>query len=333
MIRLGHIELAEPVIQAPLSGYSDWAMRRIARRFGAPLTFSGLMLDRSVLHPRAWRQGVYYLDADEAPIGGQLLGNDPETMARAARVMQEKGYDLIDINFACPAPKVIARRRGGYLLQQPALAGEIVRQVRGAVSLPVTLKLRSSFYQGDQEKEHFWRICEQAVAAGVEALIVHGRSVEQRYRDPADWRIIRQVKRRFADTLVFGSGDLHTAEDALERRQDSGADGVIIARGAIGNPWIFPELRALLAGSAKPPPPEPAQVGRIMEDHFDLVLRLHERRKVIAYFRKFCVGYCRRHPRRRRVLPILLAARTEDELREAIRKWFYQDSDTAADDT
>jgi len=324
VLRLGNLELDLPAIQAPISGYSDWAMRQLAREFGAPLTFSGLMLAKSAVHARLWRQGGFRLGEQERPLGGQLLGRDPEEMARAAEVLAAKGYDLIDLNFACPAPKVLARGRGGALLREPELAVAIFRRVRARVSLPLTIKLRTAFAEAGDGGEGFWRIAAAAAAEGVDGLIVHGRAVAQRYRGHADWGPIAEVKRRFPRTVVLGSGDLLSAEAAVQRLGESGVDGVVIARGAIGNPWIFRELRALLAGEPAPPPPTLTEVGQVMDRHFTQVLELYERRRAIGYFRKFCVGYCRRHPRRRKALLALMAAETAEHVRLTIADWFLR---------
>jgi len=324
MVTLDTIRLDIPVIQAALSGYSDLAMRRLARDFGAPMTFSSLMLDKTAVHLKVWRKGAFILGEDEQPIGGQLLGNEPEMMARAAEIMVEKGYDLIDLNFACPAPKVLARKRGGHFLKEARKAVEIISQVRAKIEIPVTVKLRTSYYQNDVEREAFWAICEGAVKEGIDGLFVHGRAVEQRYRDRADWEVIREVKQRFPETIVFGSGDLFTATEALSRLKESEVDGVTIARGAIGNPWIFRELRELFNGVHNGRPPNVTEVGKVMERHFDMILDLHEPPKAITYYRKFCVGYCRRHPQRKKSLLALMAAKTVEQVKETIQEWFIE---------
>jgi tRNA-dihydrouridine synthase B len=321
--KIGNISLVIPVFQASLSGYTDLGMRVLAREFGAPLTYSGLMLDKSVIHPKVWKQGSFAIREDEKPIGGQLLGNEPELMIRAAQVMVDRGFDLLDLNFACPAPKVLARKRGGYFLKDPRKAVEIISQVRAKVDIPLTIKLRTSYYQDDVEKEAFWAICDGAVAEGIDGLFVHGRAVEQRYRDHADWEVIRQVKQRFPETIVFGSGDLFTVEEVVSRLKESDVDGVIVARGAIGNPWIFREIQEVLQGKSNTKPPGLAEVGAVMERHLEMLLDLYPPNKVIAYFRKFCVGYCRRHPQRKKSLLALMAAKTVEGVKRAIHTWFH----------
>ena len=326
MLHLGDIDLDIPVIQAAISGYSDRPMRVLARQFGAPMTFSGLMLDKSTAHTKMWAKPQFHLEEDEHPIGGQLAGTEPRMMAQAAKVLQEKGFDLIDLNFACPAPKVLARRRGGHLLHEPDRAIEIFYRVRETVKCPVTIKLRRSFYENDAQNEHFWRICEAAVKGQVNALIVHGRAVEQRYRGQADWKVVEQVKQRFPRTIVLGSGDLFTAQNAVERLRNSKVDGVILARGAIGNPWIFSQVRRMLNGEGQYFEPPLAEVGQVLLRHFEMVLETYPRPKAIPYFRKFCVGYCRRHPQRKKTLLALMAARTADQVRRVVKENFLSET-------
>jgi tRNA-dihydrouridine synthase B len=318
MLEIGNIKLGAPVFQAAISGYSDRAMRELARRYGAELTFSGLMLDKSVSHRKMWRRGEFVMNEDEHPIGGQLLGSDPGQMSQAAAILQDKGYDLIDLNFACPAPKVLARGRGGYLLNHPERAIEIFRRVREAIRLPLMLKLRSGYVQEDTEREHFWRICEAAAGEGIDAVIVHGRSVEQRYRGEANWQVVSEVKQRYPEMTVIGSGDLFTGQDVMHRLGSSGLDGVVIARGAIGNPWIFEEVGYLWRGEGQWQEPSLAEQGKVILGHLEKVLELYPARKAIPYFRKFCVRYCRRHPQRKATVIKLMAAKTVEELRSAI---------------
>lgn len=324
LTKLGNIVLDAPFIQAPLSGYSDRAMRAVSRSCGAGLTFSPVMLDMAALHPKAVRKANFAIGDDEHPIGAQLLGNDPETMARAAMVLVGMGHDLIDINFACPAPKVLRRGRGGEFLTKPSEAVAVYRAVRDAVTCPVTLKLRIGYEDPPRDNEAFWHICEHAVADGINGLVVHGRGVLQRYRGRADWEVVTELKLRFPETMVVGSGDIFTAEIAVERLRTAGVDAVLMARGAIGNPWIFAETRALLAGERPGPGPDLAEQGAVMLDHVRMCLELYERQKVAPYFRKFAVRYCRRHPRRKAAQMALMGVTDAEELIGAIKHWFCE---------
>jgi len=321
-LTVGSLRLDLPCYQAALSGYSDYAMRQLNREFGAPLTFAGVMLDKVTLHPAVLRKPAFAVQDHEHPIGGQLLGTDPAMMAQAAAALAGIGYDVIDLNFACPAPKVLRRGRGGSLLQEPRQVLEIIRRVRDAVSCPLFIKLRCGFAAHEQEREDFWTICEQAVGAGVDALVVHGRTVKQRYRDRADWDIMKTLKQRLPTATIIGSGDIFKAEDVVRRLNETGLDGVLIARGAIGNPWIFSEIRGLLHEGKLPLPPTLTQQADVMLRHFELIRSLYPKRKGVAYFRKFLVHYTRRHCERRKFLVKLLGLTEPPDLIAAIKEWY-----------
>ena len=165
----------------------------------------------------------------------------------------------------------------------------------------------------------------QAAEDGVDAVGIHGRTVDQKYRGRANWDIVSEIKQKFPDLTVIGSGDLFTAEDIVERLDSSGVDGVLIARGAIGNPWIFREATALLEGKDKPSPPTIAEQGQAIKEHLEMVMQIYPVRKVIAYFRKFTVHYSKRHPERKKVLHDLIHAKTIETLQDAIEKWYPQE--------
>ena len=179
-----------------------------------------------------------------------------ETMALAARDLVAAGYDLIDLNYACPAPKVLRRGRGGALLLNPDLAIDILRSVREAVDCPVMIKLRVGNDHDPQRQACFWEIVERSLAEGVDALVIHGRTVHEKYRGVADWSLLKRVKQTFPRATIVGSGDCFDAEETITRLQETGLDGFIAARGAIGNPWFFQELRALFAGCPLPASPD-----------------------------------------------------------------------------
>ena len=322
MLKLGSITLDVPFFQASLSGYSDYAMRKIARDFGVPLTFAGVMLAKSVMHPKVFNSPAFRAGDDEHPIGAQLLGEDPEIMAKAAKAVVGSGYDLIDLNFACPAPKVVRRQRGGSLLKDPGRVIEIYHAVREAVDCPVTMKLRTSFDDCDQCRDNFWKITSDAVNSGVDALFIHPRTVSQRFTGSADWPFLIEVKKRFPKTIIVGSGDLFSADKARENMRNTGVDGVVIARGAIGNPWIFSQLRANFDSKAVFVPPTLEQQGEVVLKHFDLVCGLYEPKKAIRYFRKFVVSYCRLHPLRKKAQKALFCADNREQFLAAAKQWY-----------
>ena len=322
MFKIGNLNLSVPFIQAPLSGYSDYAMRRLGLDFGVPLTFSGVMLAKSAAHPKLLSKPAFRPHDDEHPVGAQILGNDPATMAKAARALEGAGYDIIDLNFACPAPKVLRRRRGGYLLKEPETVMEIYNRVREAVTCPVTMKLRIGFDSSRESYDNFHQIVFDAAQQKIDALTIHGRTVVQKFSGAVDWDLIAEIKHRFNGTTIIGSGDLFQPQATIQRLNNTKIDGVLIARGAIGNPWIYKGLNAVWAGKPSPNPPMLAEQAEVIRKHFEMICHLYEPIKAVRYFRKFLVRYCRLHPKRKQAQKALLAAKSKAELLIVFRRWY-----------
>jgi tRNA-dihydrouridine synthase B len=321
-LRIGTVTVDFPVVLAALAGYTDLPYRLICRSCSAPYTATEAMLDRQVLIDGRLRKRMVRLDPADHPVAGQIMGNDPETMAEAARTLSAMGFDVIDLNFACPVRKVISRKRGGAVMREPALALDIVRAVTEAVpGRPVTLKLRRAFLEADERREMFWTIARGAFEAGVAAICVHGRSVEQKYRGRADWDFLAAVKHEFPDRTIIGSGDVHAAADALRMMAETGVDGVAAARGAIGNPWLFEQARDLAAGR---PPRRPAldEQRELIYRHFGFACEAYDPRRGLRILRHFCLQYARMHPRRTELRNALVAVRTEAEWRAVIDSFY-----------
>ncbi len=270
-LRIGPIRLDFPVVQAALSGYSDWPARVIARRLGAPYVVGEAMLDQFVINVSRGRKARRYIRVsdEEHPCGAQLMGSSADELVPAALKLAEAGFDVIDLNFGCPVKKVVNKRRGGYLLSQPQTALEIVGRVRDALppDVPLTVKMRRGTNGSQQSRDNFFAIFDGAFGLGAAAVTVHGRTVEQRYEGSSSWEFLREAKRHAGSRKVLGSGDLFTAEACLEMIAQTGVDGVTAARGAIGNPWIFAQARALAAGRTLPPP-SVAEQRQVLADHY-----------------------------------------------------------------
>ena len=328
-LKLGSLTLDVPFFQASLSGYGNYAMRTLARRFGCPFTMADMMLAKSAAHPRVLRKAIFRPGSDEHPIGVQILGRKPATMAKAARDLVAVGYDVIDLNFACPAPKVLRRGRGGALLNDPDTVIDILKAVRDVVSVPVLMKLRIGLDHKPDSLENFWRIVNRSVEHGVDALVIHGRTVSERYRGKADWDLPAAVKSRLPRATIVGSGDILDAAATVDLMKRTGLDGFIVARGAIGNPWIFRDLRCVWENRPLPAPPEAGEQRQVMLEHFELILQDYPEKKAVGIFRKFAVGYVCRHPRRKPVLISLMKARTRVDVKNAIDAW-YTNRNTSA---
>ena len=326
---IGPVRLGSPLLQAALSGYSDRAMRLLARRHGAAYALCEVLLDQFVLtagrHPR--NTARLAVSDDEHPVGGQLMGADPEQFAPAARRLVEAGFDVIDVNFGCPVKKVLGRCRGGYLLGVPETALDIVARVRDAVppSVPVTLKMRRGIDDSAESGDLFWRIFDGAFDRGVAAITVHGRTVRQKYVGPSDWSFLARVKRHAGARVVFGSGDLFSAAACVAMLATTGVDGVSIARGAIGNPWIFAQTAALLAGGSPLPPPTIREQADVLREHWALAVELHGEQLAGRSMRKFAIKYARLHPQYLPVRDAFVAVKINSDWERVLERFYAVD--------
>lgn len=321
-MKLGALTLDVPFFQASLSGYSDYAMRMFARRYGCPFVLTDVMLAKSVARPDVLAMACFRPGDDEHPVGAQILGKTPATMAAAARALVAVGYDLIDLNCACPAPKVLRCGRGGALLSDPDRVIDILKAVRDAVDCPVMMKLRIGVDYSACSQENFWEIVTRAIEQGVDALVIHGRTVSERYRGKANWDVLAAVKTRFPAATIIGSGDIFDARASLEQLKRTGLDGFVVARGAIGNPWIFRDLRCIWENRPVPPGPDLAEQRLVLLEHLSRVLDGYPEHRATGYFRKFVVYYAKRHPKRRHVLQTLMKAKTRKEVEAGINQWY-----------
>jgi nifR3 family TIM-barrel protein len=324
-LRIGPLVIDFPVVQAALSGYSDAPMRIVARRLGAPYTLAEVMIDRFVLDLKDRRRTQHHLQIadEEHPVGGQLMGTDPLQFGPAAQKLVAAGFDVIDINFGCPVRSAVGGCRGGYHLGQPDVALEIVRRVRDAVpeQVPVTVKMRRGIDDSAESREKFFRILDGAFEAGVVAVTVHGRTVEQKYDGSSNWDFLRVVKQHAGIRTILGSGDLFTAQACLDMLRETGVDGVSVARGAIGNPWIFQQVRALAAGLPLPRPDLTGQ-RRVLEMQCALSLEREDERAVLSTMRKFGIKFAPLHPQHVEVRNAFATARSLGQWRGVLDVWY-----------
>ncbi len=328
-LRLGPIELDFPVVQAALSGYSDWAMRVIARRLGASYTLCEVMLDRFVNEVNKGRKArrYMYLTDEEHPVGAQLMGADPLEFGPAAQQLVAAGFDVVDINFGCPVKKVLGRQRGGYLLGQVDTALEIVARVREAVPerIPVTVKMRRGLDDTAESRDKFYQIFDGAFERGAAAITVHGRTVEQKYVGPSRWDFLREVKQHAGRRTVLGSGDLFTAQACIDMLRATGIDGVTAARGAIGNPWIFAQARALAAGQPLPDPPTVFQQRDVIAEHYRLSEILYGPELCGRQMRKFGIKYSQLHPQSLQVRDAFVSVSKPGQWMSVLQQWYSED--------
>jgi len=323
-LTIGNYKLDAPMVQAALSGYSDLAMRKLAREYGCPYTINEVVLDKMVAEGGKKMRRMLATDEDERPVAGQLMGSEPDQFAAAADTLVNMGYNVIDVNFGCPVKKVLGRCRGGFLLSDPSTARDILTAVRDAVNgrTPLTLKMRRGMDDSDESERNFFEILETAYELGYCSITVHGRTVQQRYVGPSRWAFLTRLKRHIGDRQLLGSGDLFSATDCKRMMDETGVDGVSIARGAIGNPFIFNELRSLLTTGELPPPATLTEQRRAITRHFELICDLWGPERGSVIFRKFGVRYAELHPLYEQVKMAYVAVRTPAALQALLAEWY-----------
>lgn len=260
MIHIGKLGLTAPVTLAPMEEHTNFPFRLLMKRFGAGLVCTERIDAAAVARRDRRALRMLYTTAEERPRAAQISGADAQVMAAAARVVEEHGFDLVDLNFECPTHRIVARGEGGALMADSAAVERIVAAVARAVSIAVTVKLRTG---PDGEHETAVEIARRCEDSGAAAIAVHARSVAQAYLGNPDWQVVARVKQAVR-VPVLGSGGITEAADVQRRLRESGADAVSIGRGCLGNPWIFRQARALLDGRPIGRPPTRAERGRVL---------------------------------------------------------------------
>lgn len=251
-VTIGNIALEGKFTLAPMAGVTDHAFRQICREQGAALTTTEMISAKALVFQDAKTLELMYIPEEEHPCAVQIFGHEPDVMAEAAvKAVAFSGADILDINMGCPVGKIVKSGDGSALMKDPNLAGEIIRAVRDAVDVPVTVKFRKGFDGGCVNAVEFARMAENS---GADAIAVHGRTRAQMYSGKADWDIIREVKKAVR-IPVIANGDIFSAKDAEHILRYTGADLGMIGRGSFGNPWLFREAGAAAAGEMVPEPP------------------------------------------------------------------------------
>ncbi len=258
---------------APLAGVSDRPFRAICREMGASFAYTEMVSALGLLHGTLQTESYLDRDPEEEPFAVQIFAAEPEALARGAEVAVRAGAGIVDVNMACPVKKVCGTGAGAALGREPRRVEAAVRAIRAAVPVPVTVKIRAGWDEGEVNCVEVARAAE---AGGAAAVALHGRTRAQGYSGAARWDLVRAVKEAIA-IPVLGSGDVWTADDALRMRAETGCDAVLVARGACGNPWIFRELRAAERGAPRPPPPTRDEwVGTVLRH---VALQIEHRRR------------------------------------------------------
>ena len=327
-LKIGPVDVGFPIVQAALSGYSDRAMRLVSRRLGASYALCEVLIDRFILEARRRAARRFATCDEDHPAGGQLMGAVPSEFGEAAAKLAAVGFDVIDINFGCPVKKVLGRARGGFLLSDPTTALEIVDRVRESVPahIPVTVKMRRGLDDTAESRDKFFTIFDGAFERGVAAITVHGRTVAQRYIGPSRWEFLREVKQHAGTRTVLGSGDLFTPQACLDMIRETGVDGVTVARGAIGNPWIFAQTRALAAGLPLPPPPTVHEQRDVIAEHYRISEEIYGPEHCGRQMRKFGIKYSKLHPHALEVRNEFVRVSKPGEWQTVLERWYRDDA-------
>lgn len=295
-LKIGNVQLQNSYILGPMAGVTDLPFRLLCKEQGAGLVCMEMVSAKGILYNNKNTESLLEIHPDEMPASLQLFGSDPKIVSEMAKKIEERPFAILDINMGCPVPKVVRNGEGSALMKNPKLVYELVSAVVKAIKKPVTVKIRKGFDEDHVNAVEIAKIIEEAGAA---AVGVHGRTREQYYSGKADWEIIRKVKEAVS-IPVIGNGDVTSGEKAIAMREQTGCDGVMIARGAQGNPWIFSELTVYEQSGTLPPRPSLEEVKKTMLRHAVLQLEykgeylgIREMRKHVAWYVKGLHGAAR----------------------------------------
>jgi tRNA-dihydrouridine synthase B len=286
-MKIGTLDLGTGIFLAPMAGVTDLPFRILCREKGCSLASTEMVSAKAIYYGNKDTADLLKSCAEDRPLAVQLFGSEPELMTEMALRIEEGPFALIDINMGCPVPKVVKNGEGSALMKNPALAGKIVAAMTRKLKKPVTVKIRAGFDETHKNAAELARILE---ASGAAAITVHGRTREQYYSGRADRSIIREVKEAVR-IPVIGNGDIFTAEDARQMLAETGCDGVMVARGAEGNPWIFSEIRSLLETGKLPEKPSAAEKRELVFRHLAMEMEQSGEKAGILKMRKHISWY------------------------------------------
>ncbi len=317
MLKIGTLSLKYPLVLAPMAGITDMPYRMVCRGLGCELAFIEMISAKGLVYGNKKTEKMISTRPEDRPLGIQLLGNEEEFVLRALDIIQKNDYEVIDFNAACPVSKVASKGEGAGMMKEPRKLGQMLKAIVGHTDTPVTVKIRAGWDEGSVNARE---VALYAQDAGIKALFIHGRTRKQAYSGTVDYNVIREVKEAL-DIPVIGSGDVFSPLHVKKMFDETGCEGVAIARGALGNPWIFRETAGFLETGVIPPRPDIFEVADVMAEHLRAIAACHGPVIAPVLFRKFFAWYIKGF---REVKPLkerAFRARTSEEMLELIAEF------------
>lgn len=314
---IGNIELEGNIILAPMAGVTDLPFRILCKEQGADLICTEMVSAKGILYHNKNTAELLRVEERERPVSLQLFGSDPDIVSEMAKRIEDRNFDILDLNMGCPVPKVVNNGEGSALLKDIPLAARIIEKTVKAIHKPVTVKFRKGFHRGEMQAVEMAKAAE---AAGAAAVAVHGRTREEYYSGKADWEVIRAVKAA-VKIPVIGNGDIATPQDAERMLEETGCDGLMIGRAARGNPWIFHQMKTWFASGKMEERPDFATVCRMILRHARMQADWKGEKRGIMEMRTHVAWYTAGYPHSAALRRTVNQIETYEQLEELLKEW------------